>query len=150
MHYWGDEWFIKNGDKLYEAIDYFENTVYRYARVASYGKEKFGTYRESTTFWDGGLHGLIYPGYVYVQYPFLKYTIDAKIIKPLTRFTGLHALALFYQRIVYNYAIQTAIKRYPEVTDELVKHLYYYELVKPGVFGQVCGKTIHKKYWITT
>ena len=150
MHHWNDEWFNKNGDKLYAAIDYFETTVKRYARIGAYGKEKYGTYRESTTFWDGGLHYLIYPGYIYIQYPFLYFTVDEKVIKPLTEYTGLHKLGLWWQKTVYNYAIQKACKMYPEVVDELVSGLDYYELVKPGVFGKVCGKTIHDKKWKNT
>ena len=27
MHYWGDEWFKKNGKDLYEAIDWIEKKL---------------------------------------------------------------------------------------------------------------------------
>lgn len=147
MHHWNDDWFNKNGDKLYAAIDYFETTVKRYARIGAYGKEKYGTYRESTTFWDGGIHGLLYHGYAWIKFPFLYFYVDYYVTKPLTSFTGLHKLGLWWQKLVYNYAIQTTCKKYPEVVDELVQGLDYYQLVKPCIFGSVCGKTIHEKYW---
>lgn len=147
MHHWNDDWFNQHGDKLYAAINYFEITVNRYARIGAYGKEKYGTYRESTTFWGGGIHGLFYPGHVWVKYPFLYFTIDRNVIKPLTRFSGLHKLGVWWQRLVYNYAIQTACKKYPETIVELVSGLDYAELVKPGIFGNVCGKTLYEKRW---
>jgi len=148
-HDWDDEWFEKNGNSLYSAISYCMNTWRTYGRIGSHGKEKYGTFRDHPYFWDGGLHSLIWPGYVYTQNRFIAYTLDWKILKPITKYTGLHRLGLWYQFQVYNYAIQKMCKKYPEIIDELVSSLNGYELVKPGIFGKVCGKTIHDKYWVT-
>ncbi len=38
-------------------------------------------------------------------------------------------------------------KKHPNIIDELVADLDGYELVRPGIFGQIDGKTIHDKYW---
>ena len=66
MHYWGDEWFKKNGDDLYEAISYIENYLRKH-HIGVCGKEKFGTYRdEYLTFWNGGIYHILfgYRGYI--------------------------------------------------------------------------------------
>ena len=58
MHFWGDEWFKKYGDDLYEAIKKLEYRMRKWGHVKVYGKEKFGTYRdEYLTFWNGGIYG---------------------------------------------------------------------------------------------
>jgi len=67
----------------------------------------------------------------------------------LTKYTGLHRLGLWYQAQVYNYAVQKMCKKYPEITEELVRDLDGYELIKPGIFGKVDGLKIHNKYWRT-
>lgn len=146
-HRYGDEWDVKHGRKLDEAICYIMDTWKTYARIGSHGKEKYGTFRDHPYFWDGGLHSLIWPGYVYIQNTFISYKLDRYIIKPFTKYTGLHKLGLWYQKQVYNYAIQKMCKKYPEITDELVSSLDGVDFVKPGIFGKVCGKTIHDKYW---
>lgn len=146
-HRWGDEWDVKHGRKLDEAICYIMDTWRIYARIGSHGKEKYGTFRDHPRFWEGGLHTLMYPGYVYIQRPFIYFKLDWYIIKPFTKYTGLHKLGLWYQKQVYNYAIQKMCKKYPEITDELVADLDGVDFVKPGIFGNVCGKTIYNKYW---
>jgi len=146
-HMWGDFWFEKHGEDLYTAINYCMRTWRRYGRIGTNGKEKYGQFVDSASFWDGGLHGLIYPGYYWVRFPFLYFKVDRYLIQPFTRYTGIHKLGLLWQKTVYNYAIQKMCKRYPELTDELVSDLDYYEFVKPGIFGKVDGTVIHKKYW---
>lgn len=105
------------------------------------------SFRDQVYFWNGGLHGLLYPGYVWIKYPFLYFKVDRYIVNPITKYTGIHWLGLKYQAFIYNLGIQLACKKYPNIIDELVSHLDGYELVKPGLFGKVCGKTIHDKYW---
>jgi hypothetical protein len=148
-HHWGDAWFEANGNDLYSAISFIMKTWKRYGRIGSRGKEKWGNFQDYPTFWDGGIHELIYPGYVYIQRPFIYFKLDRYIIKPFTKYTGLHRLGLWYQFQVYNYVIQRACKKYPNLVDELVSDLDCYELVKPGIFGNVCGMTIHSKHWKT-
>jgi hypothetical protein len=147
-HQWGDTWFEEHGDKLDIAISYIMRTWKTYGRIGTHGKEKYGTFRDHPYFWDGGLHSLLYPGYVWIKWPLL-YNFDWHVTKPFTKYTGLHKLGLWYQKQVYNFAIQRMCKIYPEITDELVSSLDGIEFVKPGIFGNVCGKTIHDKYWTT-
>ena len=66
MHYWGDEWFEKNGNDLYDAINYIEGYLHKH-HIGVCGKEKYGTYRdEYLTFWNGGIYQLLfgYRGYI--------------------------------------------------------------------------------------
>lgn len=146
-HRWGDDWFEKNGDDLYNAISYCMDFWKRWGRIGSHGKEKYGSFRDHPDFWDGGIHSLLYPGYVWVKFPFLYFKIDWYIIKPFTKYTGIHKLGLWYQSQVYNYAIQKMCKKYPNIIDELVAGLDGYEMVKPGIFGSINGVSIHGKYW---
>lgn len=60
MHYWGDEWFQKNGEDLYNAIDFVERELKKH-HIGVCGKEKYGTYRdEYLRFWDGGLYQILF------------------------------------------------------------------------------------------
>lgn len=148
MHEWGDEWDQKNGHDLDSAIRFCMDT-FRRARIGCHGKEKYGTFRDHCYFWDGGLHTLIWPGYVRIMNRFLYFQMDRYLIRPFTRYTGILWLGRQVQYAVYNYAIQTACKRYPNVIDELVSHINGYKLVKPGIFGRVDGTAINNKYWKT-
>lgn len=145
-HYWGDEWFETHGKDLYAAIRLVESTLEKF-RIGAYGKEKYGTYRENTSFWDGGIHGAIWPGYYGIQNRFIYWELDYYVTKPFTKYTGIHFLVFSIQKIGYNYAFQKACKKYPNVIDELVSDLDYAHLIKPGVFGKIDGQTIVNKYW---
>lgn len=145
-HDWSDKNFDWKG--LNDAIDYCMNFWKKYGRIGSHCKEKYGTFRDHIYMWDGGLHSLLYPGYVRIVNDFIYWKLDKYIIKPFTKYTGLHKLGLWYQSKVYNYAVQKMCKKYPHITDEIVSDLDGYKMIKPGIFGKVCGKTIHNKYWI--
>ena len=70
MHYWGDEWFEKNGKDLYEAIDWIEKKL-RKNRIRVCGKEKYGTYRdEYLCWWDGSLSQLLFGPNKYLRPPY--------------------------------------------------------------------------------
>lgn len=146
MHIWGDEWFKANGHDLNSAINYCTNIWRKWGRIGSHGKEKFGSFRDHIYMWDGGIHGLIYPGYVRIMKPKL-YKFDVKITIPIMRKTRLLNLFWWYQSQVYNYTIQKMCKKYPNIVDELVSDLDGYKMVKPGIFGKIDGEVIHKKYW---
>lgn len=147
MHKWGDEWFEKNGANLDDAIYYVMETWTKYGRIGTHGKEKFGVFRDHSCFWDGGIHDLLYPGYSRVVHKWLYFYVDEYAVKPFMRYTGLLRVGLWWQAQVYNYAIQQACKKYPNIVDELVSDLEKYELIKPGIFGPVDGVKIHNKYW---
>ena len=66
MHYWGDEWFEKNGQDLYAAIDFIEAYLHKH-HIGVCGKEKFGTYRdEYLRFWNGGLYQILFGYSAYI------------------------------------------------------------------------------------
>jgi len=147
MHHWGDSWFEENGDDLHTAINYCVRMWRKYGRIGAHGKEKYGTFRDQLYWWDGGVHGLLYPGYVRIVRPFLYFKLDRYLFKPLLKYTGLRNLIWFYQKNLYNYTIQKMCKKYPNIVDELVIDLDGYKIVKPGIFGKIDGEKIHKKYW---
>lgn len=146
MHFWGDEWFKKNGNDLNEAID-FCMYIFKLARIGTHGKEKYGTFRDHVYFWDGGLHTLIWPGYVRIMNSFMYFKLDRYVLRPFTKYSGLFFIGSWIQYKVYNYAFQIAIKRWPNVKDELICSIDYPELIKPGLFGKVDGRIIHDSYW---
>ena len=149
MHEWGDEWFEKNGDDLYKAINYCIKTWRRYGRIGSFGKEKWGAFRDHIYFWDGTFTGLVFPGYVRIMWSKFYWNIDEPILKPIFRFLLVTKLFHWYQKQVYNFAIQKMCKKCPDIVDELVSDLEGYKMVKPGIFGKIDGTETHNKYWTT-
>lgn len=147
MHTWGDDWFRKHGTDLSNAIYECMKFWSRWGRLGSHGKEKYGTFRDHVYFWHGGLHSLVWPGYVWIQNRFIAYWLDRYMVKPFTRLTGLHWIGLRYQYMIYNWGIQKVCRKYPAIVDELVQSIDYPELIRPGLFGRVDGKKIQSKYW---
>jgi hypothetical protein len=147
-HHWGDKWFEEHGHKLDKSISYCCLIWRTYGRIGTHGKEKYGTFRDQLypyrAYW--AVHELLKPGHAYYRWG--KKIMKADIaLGCVIRFLRLDRLITKYQALIYNYAIQQACKRYPEITDEIVSDLEGYEWVRPGIFGPVCGKTIHEKYW---
>ena len=76
MHLWGDEWFQKNGNDLYSAIEWIEKNL-RKNRIRVCGKEKFGTYRdEYLCWWDGSLSQFLFGPSKYLRPPYRKSRIE--------------------------------------------------------------------------
>jgi hypothetical protein len=148
-HYWGDDWFKEHGEDLNDAISYCMDFWRRWGRIGSHGKEKYGTFRDHVYFYRGwwAIHELVNPGYVSYWWPKWFYPIDL-FLGRVVRFLRLYKPMQWYQAQIYNYAIQRACKKYPNIIDELVADLDGYELVKPGIFGPVSGEEINKKYWV--
>lgn len=147
MHYWGDDW--PYWDDLYKAISEIMHIWKRYGRIGTHGKEKWGKFRDQFWPWNGTITGLLYPGYVRIMTPnWFYWGIDQKLIRPFLLKTRLYKIVIWYQAIVYNYAIQKACKKYPNIVDELVSDLDWYQAVKPGIFGKVDGTEIHNRHWI--
>lgn len=148
FHVWGDEWFKKNGNDLNQAIDYCCHVWTTYGRIGTHGKEKYGTFRDQlypyVARWP--IHELVKPGHVYYRFPKWMMKIEIRLGN-LVRFFKLHCLIQRYQRIVYNYAIQQACKKYPNVIDELVADLDGGKWIRPGILGPIDGTKIHQKYW---
>lgn len=157
MHFWGDEWFEKYGDDLYEAIRRLEDRMRKWGRVAVSGKEKFGTYRdEYLTFWNGGLYGRKFsnvPGWVRVINHGLipgrrtKFGRRKYGLCDLTRLIGLKRLVHMFQARGVNKAFQVTIKEYPHLLYELTSCIDCYECIRPCRWGDVDGTAIHDRFW---
>lgn len=163
MHYWGDEWFEKNGNDLYEAINFIEKNLRKH-QIGVCGKEKYGTYRDQfLNFWSGGLYDLLFGHRCYIgtfrKYPkwigaiidsihrFIYYKLDYHVICPINRKLGLEKLVHDYQAKMYNKTFQLACKKWPNVITELIVDIDGYEMIKPCRWGNVDGTSIHNKYW---
>ena len=88
MHYWGDDWFQKNGKDLYDAIDFIEDNLHKYG-IGVCGKEKWGCYRDDfLRLWDGGLYTILFGYRCHIgtwklsKYPKLRNIIDKLVSNP--------------------------------------------------------------------
>lgn len=109
------------------------------------------TFRDHVYFYRGQwpVHELVKPGHVGYRWSRFFMHIENFLGRKIVQKLRLYKPVQWYQSLAYNYFIQQACKKWPNIVDELVRDLDGYELIKPGLFGKVCGKTIHKKYWIT-
>lgn len=128
MHLWGDEDF--DWKQLGESIDMVDSFMRFWGRIGVQSKEKYGTARIYVTFWDGSLHGALYPSYVFNQMPKWLWKMDLDYIGPFIRWTRLPKLVNWYQSKIYGIAYSRAIKKYPKVKIELVIHADCENLIK--------------------
>lgn len=150
MHIWGDSWFKKYGNQLYNAIDILEYRIRKWAKCRVYGKEKFGTYRdEYFSMWNGELSTIFF-GYKFFHdrnwFEKLMWKIDIGLAN-FNRAIGLVKLVNKWQIKMLNKAVQITCKEYPDVNDELLIDVGFYKLIKPCKWGRVDGEKIHTKYW---
>lgn len=139
-HEWGEENFDWKG--LGEAEHIIITICRRYGRFGGSIKEKYGTIRFSPYMGQLSLHSLIYPGYMWSQFPKWLWSADIWYIQPfLTKVFG--APWFWYQRKVYNYAYQKAVRKYPHLIEEILVDADYPEYIVPH------GMEVHNKYWTT-
>lgn len=118
MHVWGDEDF--DWKQLSESIDMVDSFMRFWGRIGVSSKEKYGTARIYVTFWDGSLHGMLYPGWCSSQFPKWLWKFDLFCIGPFMRWTRVASLVNWYQKKIYGMAYRRAIKKYPKIKVELV------------------------------
>jgi len=128
VHNWKDRSF--DWKQLDESIEMVSSFMRFWGRIGVNSKEKFGTARIYTLFWDGSLHGLIYPGYYSCQFPKWLWKLDCGFISPLVRWTRLPKLAHWYQRKIYSMAYSKGLKHFPAMKVELVIAADFDELIK--------------------
>lgn len=119
-------------------------------RIGSHGKEKYGTFRDHASFWDGSIWHLCRPSAIWYGEPpwtWIHGKIDRYFFMGFTKWTGIRRLFRWWQRQVYNYAIQKMCKKHPHIINEIVSNLDGYRMVKPGLFGNVDGTAIHSRFW---
>lgn len=128
MHMWGDKDFDWNA--LNEAIELTTHIMTRWGRIGFHSKEKYGTFRGATYFYSGGLHSLIYPGYVYSQFPKWLWTLECLYLPTVTKWLGINWMVWQWQKRVYNWAYQASVKRYPHIIAEIIQAADYPELIE--------------------
>ena len=128
MHMWSDKDF--DWKQLYESIEKIDSYMRFWGRIGVISKEKFGTARICVTFWDGTLHGLLYPGYFFSQFPRWLWSFDLRFISPFTHWVGLSKLVNWYQKKIYAMAYSRAIKAFPKIKIQLVIAADFEELIK--------------------
>lgn len=139
MHTWGDDW--PYWEDLNRAIHFIWWVCTKIGRIGVHSKEKYGTHRMTTYFWNGSFHSLIYPGYCYSQFPQWLWTFDIYYITKFMQWLRFPIWIVFqYQRCVFALAFYIAMKKHPHIADEIASDVDYYQ----GIIG---GKKIHDKYW---
>ena len=189
-HLYGDEWFAKYGDELYEAMSELEDG-FRKNGIHIYLKEKYGCIRsEIISLWDGGLFQLLF-GYgisidTYnkdglLKYDwirglwnkvrrFIKFQIDSghiskkddetwedyskryekRLWKGLSHINMKIGLTDFVNKRKIrkvNNIVQKVCTKHPDIVNEMICDIDFYEWITPCEHGSVDGVEIHKKYW---
>lgn len=134
-HNWGDENFDWNA--LSGAIRVSANFMRRWGRIGVHEKEKYGTARLYTYFYSSGLFSLLYPGYVsywvWEKTPIIgKYLtkLEFKVFIPIASVLKLWRPIQWWQRKVYNWAYQKALRKYPHIAEEIVEDADHPELIQ--------------------
>lgn len=139
-HDWSEKDFDWKGLSKAEDIIRF---WFKLARIGCHSKEKYGTLRVTPYFFDGTIHTLMYPGFVYCQYNFLRsqrWYLDIYFWPKFFKYTGLGYLIYYCQIPFYTLAYYIAMKKYPHIAEEICVDASRPELI-------IGGKAIHNKYW---
>jgi len=134
FHHWGEETF--DWDSLYKAECYISSFCKRWGKLGGQSKEKHGTLRFYANFGSLNLHTLIYPGYVYSQFPKWLWRIDILYISRFLQKIGLNKLFIKWQVFIYRSAYIKACKKWPNIQPEILCNMDYPELLP---------KTMYKK-----
>lgn len=90
-------------------------------------KEKYNSVRVYCGFGISGLHGLIYPGYCYSQFPKWLWKLD---IYYITRMMApLNVIIIPYQKFIYRWAYWRQIKKYPHLFSEITSSMDHPEVL---------------------
>jgi hypothetical protein len=130
MHYWGDDDFDWNG--LNEAIDFITKHLRRW-RMGVHSKEKYGCADISVGFGIRSLHELIWPGYVWRQWPRNKLgdlLWHADIYWWPTLFAPLNRWVVVpLHKRAYRAAYRQATQRWPHLISEVAGSADYPDLL---------------------
>lgn len=137
FHHWSDKAF--DWKSLDDAVDIIYDTCIRWGRFGGQCKEKFGCIRFYVKFKPLSFEALIYPGYYYRKFPPWISTLDDKVFSPVLQFF-FGKLWNKWQRKVYNWAYQRALRKYPHLWDEILCDADFPELIEGG-------QEVHDKYW---
>ena len=117
MHDWEDNTVDWKG--IWAAADFLQSYCRRWGRIFCHGKEKYGTIRLSVSMGWESLHGLVYPGYGYSQFPQWLWTLDCLYIAPVIR-RLFGPLIRRWQVFIYRRAYRLALKQWPHLRKEIL------------------------------
>lgn len=140
-HDWSDDTFDWTG--LNNAINYISDRLRKLARIGVHSKEKYGTARISCYFVDTP-HSLIWPGYVYNQYPYKwMWGLDVYYGRNLLYYTGLSYIIIKWQKWIYVDTYRRAVKKWPHLKDEILCDAHPLEWLEEAGLCKVSD------YWTT-
>lgn len=113
-HDWSDDTF--DWKSLNEALSTGTTLMKRLGRIGVHSKEKYGSCRWSLYLFDGTLHSLTHPGYVYSQYPKWLWSFDVEH-RPLK---FLKYPINFWQKLVVKATFSYLVYKYPNIADEII------------------------------
>lgn len=140
-HDWSERDFDWEG--LNGAVNYVSDYCKNWGRLGGQAKEKYGGLRFYCHFGHLSLHTLIYPRYVYNQFPKWLWNLDCKVIGPVLR-KVFEKPFVKWQAFIYNRAYQGALKRWPHLAAEILCNADYPELIKGAIRIEETEKEIHK------
>lgn len=118
-HYWGDKDF--DWKALSKAINQGTWIMKKIGRIGVYSKEKYGSARWSLYPFNGTMHSLTHPSYVYSQYPKWLWSFDVRY-KPLK---FLIPVIGFYQSLVIKFTFEYLCWKFPHIIDEIIQDSPY-------------------------
>lgn len=119
MHVWGGpfKYFADVEQAAYEIGKFCR----RWGRISvTQTKEKYGTARVSASFGYLSLHRLIYPGYVYSQFPQWLWSLDIWYISRILQIRLISRPIVWYQTKIYRLAYKRALAKYPHIYEEIL------------------------------
>lgn len=121
IHYWGDEWFKKNGDDLEAAMRFIQGYCRRWGRLGGYIKETYGTIRFTPRF-HTHIYDLFWPGCGWGSGPIWPRRVDCKYYACVER-NPLRDLIVRLQKRIYRSAYVKAAEKWPHLIGEILMWL---------------------------
>jgi hypothetical protein len=148
MRKWEDEDFDWKG--LNDCIYYISYYCRKYARLGGDAKEKYRQVRFYAHFGNLCLHSIVYPGYVYNQFPKWLWNIDCKYIGPALQFC-LEKPFVKWQMFIYSRAYTNAVHKWSHLRAEILCGADYLDLLPKFTHTTTCEicykSTIHVLGW---
>lgn len=126
MHKWGDEGVDWSG--ISNAAYFIGKYLKFWGRMSvTCMKEKYGTARVYCMFGWWQFHSIVYPGYVFSQFPLWLWKLDCYYGHYLLR--PLNYLVVPFHRWIYRRAYRLAIKKWPHLAGEILTGADFIELL---------------------
>ena len=120
-HFLGDPTF--DWVALYEAGYYIQNNASKWLRLFIHINDKYGTIYYTVRYGINSLHGLIYPCYIYNQFPKWLFNLDVNYIYRLFDFDFLQNIIIKCQKFFLKRIILKACEKWPTVKNEILDNV---------------------------